>query len=382
MTAPGPATVFAPASQSSGPPRLLSLDVFRGLTIAAMIVVNNPGAWGEATQYGALRHAPWHGCTPTDLVFPFFLFIVGVAIPYSIGGRAEIGRPVARRILRRAGILFGLGLLLHSIPRFDFGSIRIPGVLQRIALVYLVAALLQWKTGWRAQAGAAAGLLLGYWLLLAVVPVPGGKAGVLEKEGCLPAWLDVAHLEGHLHERAFDPEGILSTLPAIGTALLGVLTGHWLRSEPGGLSKSLGLLVAGGAAALAGLAWGTVFPINKPLWTSSYTLYTGGLAAACLGLLLLAEARSLRVWGKPFVVLGTNAIAAFVLSGLGAKILGLVKVAGSDGGEISAKSWLWREVFKPLGPPKAASLLFALAYTGLFWALAALLYRFRIFVKV
>ncbi|MGH7151248.1 MAG: DUF5009 domain-containing protein, partial [Planctomycetota bacterium] len=223
----------------------------------------------------------------------------------------------------------------------------------------------------------------GYWALLETVPVPGGKAGVLEKAGNLPAWLDVALLRGHLHEPAFDPEGILSTLPAIGTALLGVLTGHWLRSGRGGPAKSLGLIGAGAAAALAGLAWGTVLPINKPLWTSSYALYTGGLAAACLGLLcLLAEAWNFRVVAKPFVVLGTNAIAAFVLSSLGAKTLGLLKVAGPDGGEISAKSWLWHEVFEPLGPPKTASLAFALVYTGLFWGLAALLYRFRVFVRV
>ncbi|MGH7149811.1 MAG: heparan-alpha-glucosaminide N-acetyltransferase domain-containing protein, partial [Planctomycetota bacterium] len=159
MTEPGPATEFAPARQPWGPPRLLSLDVFRGLTIAAMIVVNNPGAWGGTTQYGALRHAAWHGCTPTDLVFPFFLFIVGMAIPYSIGGRVDLRRPVAGRILRRGAVLFGLGLLLHAFPRFDFGSIRIPGVLQRIAAVYLATALLQWKTDWRAQAAAAAVLL-------------------------------------------------------------------------------------------------------------------------------------------------------------------------------------------------------------------------------
>ncbi|HET6202671.1 MAG TPA: DUF5009 domain-containing protein [Planctomycetota bacterium] len=371
------------AGSSGGSERLLSLDAFRGLTVAAMVAVNNPGAWGEASQYAALRHAPWHGCTPTDLVFPFFLFILGAAIPFSRGAPGDGSRAIALRILRRTVLLFALGLLLRAFPRFDLEGIRIPGVLQRIAVVYLVAALLVRNAPPRLQALAAAGLLLGYWALLALVPVPGGSAGVLEKTGNLVAWLDVALLRGHLYEPAWDPEGILSTIPAIGTALLGALAGGWLRSDRPATGKAVGLIGAGLAAAALGGAWGAVFPINKNLWTSSYALFTAGLASAGLGLLhWIADARGVRAWATPFAVFGTNAIASFVLSTLAAKTIGWLRWRAPDDRAIDLKTWLWREVFQPLGPPKAASLAFALAYTAVFWLAMLPLYRRRIFLKV
>lgn len=366
------------------PQRLLSLDAFRGLTIAGMIVVNNPGSWSAI--YPPLGHAPWHGWTPTDLVFPFFLFIVGVAIPFSLANRAAAGATrgqVTLRILRRAAVLVALGLFLRAFPKFDFATMRIPGVLQRIGLVYLGAALLVSRTGVRAQAAWAGGLLLGYWALLAFVPVPGFGAGVLDKKGNLAAYVDIALLRGHLYEPEWDPEGLLSTLPAIATALLGALAGHWLRSERSGERKSAGLLAAGVAAAVVGWVWSAALPINKNLWTSSYSVFTAGLALLGLGFChWVADVNGIRRWTKPFVVFGVNSIAAFFLSSLVAKCMGLLRVAGPDGGEISLKTWIWREVFAPLGPPRAASLAFALAFLLLFLGLMSLLYRRRIFLKV
>src|SRR5712664_256104 len=203
------------------PSRLLSLDAFRGLTIAAMVLVNNPGTW--VAVYAPLTHTRWHGLTPTDVIFPFFLFIVGVAIPLS--------PPTAGRVLRRAAVIFALGIVLNGLPGFDWATIRIPGVLQRIAVCYLVAGVLFLVTGWRTHAFVAAGLLLGYWVVMTAVPVPGYGAGDLGKAGNLAAYLDRALLGSHLWQAAkvYDPEGILSTAPAVATALLGVLAGHWLR---------------------------------------------------------------------------------------------------------------------------------------------------------
>src|ERR1700675_1384573 len=213
--------------------RVLSLDVFRGLTVAAMVLVNTPGSWRHV--YWPLQHAEWHGWTPTDLIFPFFLFIVGVAIPLALGRRVGGGArraAVVTKILRRSVIIFALGLLLHAVPDFDVANIRIPGVLQRIAVCYLVAALLFLWTGWRAQTAIAIVALLGYWALLTLVPVPGFGAGDLGKEGNLAAWLDRTALGAHIWRigRVYDPEGILSTVPAMVTTLFGVLTGRFLRA--------------------------------------------------------------------------------------------------------------------------------------------------------
>src|SRR2546423_3420677 len=219
------------------PLRLRSLDAFRGLTIAAMVLVNNPGTW--MAVYAPLTHARWHGLTPTDVIFPFFLFIVGVAIPLS--------RPTVGRVLRRAAIIFALGLVLNGLPRFDWATIRIPGVLQRIAVCYLVAALLFLTTSWRRQAITTAALLLGYWAAMMLVPVPGHGRGDLGPEGNLAAWIDRALLGPHVLRltRVYDPEGILSTLPAVATTLLGVLTGRWLKSDRAPLVITAGMVLAG-----------------------------------------------------------------------------------------------------------------------------------------
>src|SRR3989475_3072410 len=279
--------------------RLLSLAAFRGLTIAAMVLVNNPGTW--AAVYAPLTHAEWHGLTPTDVIFPFFLFIVGMAIPLS--------RPTAGRVLRRAAVIFALGLVLNGLPGFDWATLRIPGVLQRIAVCYLVAAVLFLTTSWRTQAIVTAALLLGYWGAMTLVPVPGYGRGDLGPEGNLAAWLDRALLGPHIWRvaRVFDPEGILSTVPAVATTLLGVLTGRWAQSARPPRVITGGLALAGALGAVLGAAWGVWFPVNKALWTSSYAVLTAGLAllvfAACYA---ATEVRGWRRGGAPFAVLGGN----------------------------------------------------------------------------
>src|SRR5262245_35876331 len=220
-----------------------------------MVLVNNPGTWRAI--YPPLRHADWHGCTPTDLVFPFFLFIVGVAIPFALGRRLAAGETrgrIALRILRRSAVIFALGLVLHAVSNPDPATIRIPGVLQRTAVCYLAAALLSLVTGWRAQAALAAAALVGYWAALTLVSVPGFGAGDLGKEGNLAAWLDRAVLGPHIWRagRVYDPEGLLSTVPAIATTLLGVLAGQWIRAGRAAASTAGGLAVAGAASVVAG----------------------------------------------------------------------------------------------------------------------------------
>lgn len=362
--------------------RLLSLDAFRGITVAAMVLVNNPGTWSAI--YGPLRHADWHGATPTDLIFPFFLFIVGVAVPFSLAPRAAPGSPGALpRVLRRALLIFALGILLHALPWFQWETLRIPGVLQRIAVCYLAAALIYLATGWRGQAIWAAALLLGYWGLMALVPVPGHAAGDLGKEWNLAAYLDRALL-GPAHiwrvSRVYDPEGILSTVPAVGTTLLGGLAGGWLRSgrAPGVLMR--GLVGAGVAGVAAGWLWGLAFPINKPLWTSSYVLYTAGWAllalAACYWVI---EMRGRTGWARPFVVFGVNALALYFLSSLAAKLLGMIRVGEPPR---SLQWWLYTQLFAPWAAPINASLAYAIAYLLLWWAIMWALYRAGIRIRV
>ena len=268
-------------------PRLVSVDVLRGLTVAAMVLVNNPGSWRHV--YWPLRHAEWDGFTPTDMIFPFFLFIVGVSIPLALGTRLEHGgRGLVSRVLRRSAAIFALGLLLHALPFFHLATLRIPGVLQRIAVCYLLAALLVVLTGgaagWRVQAGVAGALLVGYWLLMTRVAPPGGAAGDLSPAGNLAGYVDRLVLGPHIWQvsRFYDPEGVLSTLPAVATTLLGVLAGHWIRGDRPGRRVAAGLAIGGLAATGAGWLWGLTFPINKSLWTSSYALFMAGLAALAL----------------------------------------------------------------------------------------------------
>src|SRR5262245_15973632 len=275
------------AKEISSTGRLISLDVFRGLTIAGMVLVNNAGNWNAV--YPPLLHASWHGWTPTDLIFPFFVFIVGVAIPLAFEKRKAIGgsqRDLQLKILRRTLIIFGIGLMLNAFPftMENLTHLRIPGVLQRIALCYFFAALIFVKTKVRTQAIIAAALLIVYWLAMKLIPAPGFAAGDLTMEGSLASWVDRTLLAGHTYRPLYDPEGLLSTVPAVATALFGVLAGQWLMQKREPLEKIAGLFAVGALCVITGyvLNWG--FPINKALWTSSYVMFTGGLALQLLAL--------------------------------------------------------------------------------------------------
>ncbi len=367
--------------------RLLSLDVFRGLTIAAMILVNNPGSW--STVYGPLLHAEWHGVTPTDWIFPFFLFIVGVAIAFAIGRRKEQGvdrKPLVRKILIRTALIFGIGLFLAGFPYFKLGSIRIPGVLQRIALVYGASALLFLWLNPRQMFWTAVGCLLGYWALMTLVPVPGGYAPNLDPETNLGAWLDRTLLSGHLwsQSKVWDPEGLLSTLPAIATGISGILTGHWLRQDRGAYEKVAGMMVVGAVLLSLSFVWDLVFPINKKIWTSSFVLYTSGVALLFLGVIYWWVDIKGRHWGtKPFIVYGMNALIVYALSGLIAKTIHAIKWTDAAGDTISVQGWLWATVFKPMfASPYNASLAYAITNVLFLLGIAWILYARRIFIKV
>jgi predicted acyltransferase len=364
--------------------RLASLDLFRGITIAGMILVNNPGSW-EAI-HPPLAHAEWHGWTPTDLVFPFFLFIVGVSIALALGRRVESGgaaRGLYLKIIRRAVVIFALGLLLAGFPRYDLDTLRLPGVLQRIAVCYLIASVIFLNTKWRAQALIAAALLLIYWALMTLVPVPGFGAGDLSMEGNLAAYLDRALLGQHTWKPLYDPEGILSTIPAIATTLAGVLTGQWLRSHRSEFEKVAGLFVAGACAVVSGWAWGLWFPVNKALWTSSYVLLTAGLALQLLAVCFwLVDIKDRRRWAKPFFVFGTNALAVYFLSELFSRLISLDTFTRPSGGPADLKTLIYENAFASWASPVNASLMYACCVVLLWLCVAGVLYRNRIFIKV
>ena len=360
--------------------RLESLDAFRGLTIAGMILVNNPGSWSHV--YPPLLHADWHGWTPTDLIFPFFLFIVGVSVPFSFGKRLERGdsrRDLLVHIIRRSVILFGLGLFMAVFPRFDVFNVRIMGVLQRIGVVYLFAASAYLFLSRRGRVWALPAILLGYWALLTLVPVPGYGPGDLSPEGNLGAYLDRLILGDHLWREMWDPEGLLSTLPAVGTTLLGIHAGEWIRGGSPPPRVAWGLVMAGALALAVGSIWDFWFPINKGIWTSSYVVFTAGAASVLLGVMYwIMEVWGRKRWAKPFVVYGMNAIAVFVASGLLARLMGIWRI----GEETSAKAWIYGHLFASWADPTNASLAFALTYI-LFWlALIWMLYWRRVFIKI
>lgn len=459
--------------------RLISLDVFRGMTIAGMVLVNNPGT---SPVYWPLEHAEWHGLTPTDWIFPFFLFIVGTAIPMAMGkykgandpgGDATIKERGSRdpsgwggvytkivtravsiyllgaaisippffqftatdapdalkmsiwlawaaallflllRNFKIAGILAGIGVLGivamnlagYNVVAYDFSTMRIMGVLQRIAVCYLVASLIFLHTNWRQQLYIAVALPLGYWVLMTAVSVPGCEITTIDDKACnLAAYIDrVVLTEGHIWRfgKVYDPEGLLSTIPAIATTISGVLLGTWLRSEPpmvtggsqvggidppdtsGGSDKAVAVFFAGTVLLGLGFIWNSFFPFNKSLWTSSYVLVTSGLALLVFGCCYwLIDIKGCKKWAWPFLVFGANALALFVFSGIFARMISAYKVAGPEGKSISLQRWVVDNVFLALFQPVNASLAFAVSFI-LFWLfLMWLLYRRRIYIKV
>lgn len=379
--------------------RLVSLDVFRGATIVGMILVNNPGTWAHV--YPPLRHAEWHGWTPTDLIFPFFLFIVGVAIPLAYTNRLAQGRSrsaLVRKAGKRAAILFGIGLFMAAYPivRIDptfswlrpgLGDLRIMGILQRIALCYLAATLLFLYAQPRTRLYWMSGILLTYWGALVLVPVPGYGAGMLDvPEATLPAYVDRLVLgTEHLWRGAdhmWDPEGLLSTLPAVVTTLLGIWTGRLLLSEEPPHTKVAILFVRGALLVVGGYVWNWAFPINKSLWTSSYVLLTGGVAMCALALCYwFVDLKGHQKWTHPFVVYGVNALVVFVASTLGTKTL-IHLQATVEGETTSVQVYLFETVFLPLASPMNASLLYAVAYIFLWYGVLAVMYRKNIVVTV
>jgi predicted acyltransferase len=375
--------------------RLVSLDAFRGATIAGMILVNNPGTWSAV--YPQLRHAEWHGWTFTDFIFPFFLWIVGVAMTYSFAKRKESGAPKGKLILhvaRRALVIFGLGLFLAGFPfnlfgepAFSLSTIRIPGVLQRIAVCYFLASLIYLYSSTRGQVVWIVALLAGYWLLMKLVPVPGYGPGILDPMGNLCWWVDSNLLAGHTWRGApvpgFDPEGIVSTIPAVATTLFGILTGTWLRTERSKEEKTAWMFVAGNLLLLLGAILDMWMPINKPIWTSSYSIFMAGWALVCLAMFYwLIDVKGHAKWAAPFVIYGMNAIAVYVLAGLLAKTMGIIRWAGPDGNPVSLKGYLFDGLFFPIASPVNASLLFAIAFVLVTFLVAWIMWKKKWFLKV
>ncbi len=375
------------------PVRLLSLDVFRGLTVAAMILVNNPGSW--STIYAPLKHAEWNGCTPTDLIFPFFLFIVGVSISYALGSKKESTSQskLLFTALKRALILFGLGLFLNLFPKVftdpmeAISTVRIPGVLQRIAIVFFLTALIFIKTNQKTQLRIFFGILIAYWALMTFVPVPGIGYANLEKETNLGAWLDRTILtEAHLWKsvKTWDPEGILSTLPAVATGLFGVLIGTWLRRKDREESVKISWMFSIGIlAVILGLIWDLCFPINKALWTSSFVLYAGGLATVGLALCYwLIDVQGYKKGTTPLVVYGVNAITVFFLSGLIPRILTLIMVSMPDGTRVNSKVWMYETFYTPYFTPVNASLAGAVTFILIWLLILWAMFKKNIIIKV
>jgi len=482
--------------------RLISLDVFRGMTIAGMVLVNNPGG---SPVYWPLEHAEWHGLTPTDWIFPFFLFIVGVSISIALGKRKgsderAIERGVYGKIISRSLLIYLCGAAMSIIPFFqfqasdapdslkmltwlafaaaflflllrsyklaialavvaiigivamnlagynvvpyNFGTLRIMGVLQRIAVCYLVTSIIFLHTNWKQQVGISLVLLFGYWLLMTVIPVPGCEVTTINDKACnLAAYLDRLILtENHIWRgsKVYDPEGILSTIPAIVTTISGVLAGRWItKSSPpyeGGvaaasadgvvlssakeitevsdstknhpvptesvgppllskegsllndltqLNKVSGLFGFGLVLLALGLIWHSYFPMNKALWTSSYVLATSGLALLVLGFCYwLIDIKGYRRWAWPFEVFGANALALFVFSGIMARMISAYRVTGPEGTTISIGRWIMQNIYSPIFNPIDASLAFAISFILLWLFLMWLLYRKRIYIKV
>ena len=368
-------------------PRLLSLDVFRGITVAGMTLVNNPGDWGHI--YPPLEHAEWNGATPTDLVFPFFLFIVGVSIVYSMESRKEDQsqhKKLLLNVIRRGVILFVLGLILNLFPTFQFQTVRIPGVLQRIAVVYLITGLIYLYQNKKSLQIIFWLILIGYFLVMTFVPVPGVGYANLNPETNLGAWIDRSILtEAHLWKssRTWDPEGILTDIPAVATCIFGVLTGTFLRrKDKDDAQKVAWLFSVGVLATVAGLIVDLFFPINKALWTSSYVLYAGGLASIGLTLLYwLIDVQGYRRFTTFFVVFGVNPITVFFLSGIIPRIMSRITVM-LNGKPVDSKTYLYETFFTPHFSPINASLAGGLTYVFIWFVILWLMYRKNIIIKV
>ena len=369
-------SITAPAK----PKRLISLDALRGFTIAAMVIVNDPGSWSHV--YAPLRHADWNGCTLTDLVFPFFLFVVGVSIALAYSWRLEAHRPkkdLYKKIIFRTIKIYLLGLFLWLWPDFDFGAIRWAGVLQRISVVFLVCALLFLNTNWKTQIKIAAGILVAYWIFMAYIPVPGiGVPDLGGPEKNWAHWIDSVLLPGVMWQKTWDPEGILSTFPAIVSGISGMLVGRLILTVKDENKKLVWLFFTGFAMFVAGGIWNWFFPLNKNIWTSSYVLYTSGFATLALAaLILIVDVWGYTKWTHLGRVYGANAITSYVLAGM----LTLVFYSSIFGG--ASLNGLFMDAMTGIGiAAKLASLMYAVIYILVIYIPAYILYRNKIFIKV
>ena len=368
--------------------RLISLDAFRGATIALMILVNTPGTWGHV--YAPLRHAQWHGCTLTDLVFPFFLFIIGVSMRFSFE-KYEFCKwgPLFKKVVWRTITIFTIGLLLNAFPfvrqDWDWSHFRIMGVLQRIALAYIMASFIVVRADIIGIVKISLGLLFGYWILLMGYGWYSGLDPYALKSNLILIVDAYIFGENHLYGGTgipFDPEGLLSTIPSIVTVLIGFLVGTMIKTAEDHKDNTQRMAVLGALLIIFGWGWGFVFPINKQLWTSSYVLYTSGIATVVLaGLIWLVDVKGLKTWTKPFVIFGANAIFLYAASSIWAKILLKIRFE-LDGKMISGYGYLYQTVFQPFAGDLNGSFLFALFHVLMFWLILAWMYRKKIFIKI
>jgi predicted acyltransferase len=362
-------------------PRLISLDAFRGATIALMVLVNNAGSGHDS--YPQLEHSEWHGWTITDTVFPSFVWIVGVAITLSLGKRLAAGIPKSRlmaQVARRSAVLFVFGLLVYAFPHFDPGTQRILGVLQRIAICYLLASAIYLFSGVRGQILWILGLFAAYWMMMTLIPVPGYGPGRLDVEGNFAHYIDSLVLGTHnyAHTKTWDPEGLVSTLPAIATALFGVLAGQILRLRRELPERIVWLFVTGSLLLFAGLVCTAWLPINKKLWTDSFSLFMAGLDFIVFAIFAwFVDGLGWRKPVRPLVIFGMNAIAAYMISEGLAELLDAVRV-----GPISLQQAIYRTCFVPLASPPNASLLYSLAFVAVIYAAAYFMYRRGWFLRV
>ncbi len=364
----------------TSPKRLISLDAFRGFTIALMILVNNPGSWSYVIP--PLRHADWHGCTPTDLVFPFFLYIMGVAMAFSFAKRLRVNesrRPLYLQIFKRTALLILIGWFLSLYPSFNFATMRIPGVLPRIGFCYFMASMVVLHFKRRGQIITIVSILLGYWAVMTLIPFPG-KGDVWALGSNFAQYLDNLLLKNHMWKPDFDPEGIVSAFPAIVNTLLGYLTGQWLRSERTPLEKTNGMFIAANVLLVLAITWANWMPLNKQLWTSSYVLYTTGLALHFLAISYwLIDVKGYQKGLYPFIVYGSNAIIAYAGSSFIAKNLFWWKFGPN---EISMKGFIYQRLLVPIFGNWIGSLIFPVLYILLIFWLVSILYKKKIFIKI
>lgn len=365
--------------------RILSVDIFRGITIAAMILVNTPGTWEHV--YAPFLHAPWHGLTPTDLIFPFFLFIVGMSITFAYTAKKQRGitGDVYKKIISRTLKLILLGLFLTAFTiHFPFieklATLRIPGVLQRIGVVFFIASLLFLNFNWKVLLGIFIGILILYWFLLTQIPI-NGAAPLLTIDSNLPAVIDLNVLtSNHTYKPNYDPEGILSTLPSIATSIFGMFLGMILlnkTSEP--KRKLIKIIGIGVITLIIGYSWSQIFPLNKALWTSSFVLVTGGWACLVYAVIYyFADILGKSAWGMPAVIFGSNAITVYFLASFISTCFYMIELPNGQ----SIHGFLYGLLSSVITIPKLSSLIYAVFVILFYYGVARFLYKKQIFIKV